>query len=199
MSLADAALFRASGYGSFFAWVEGVERDIEITGSTSTTRSHVTFYPRTVINTKIRVNLAFRSSSERNKFNLWMVRYQKRLSEDQVGPMQIIIPTIEFSAWGVPLSPLDFGSSQPSSVKHVSYEFEILDQQQRPKNPVVLPSDPTAKKFYPTGTQSSTGTMLYTEEELAYNESMQYLDAVVAPASTLPGGTQTGTIGYYGD
>lgn len=174
MSLADCALFRVTGYGSYLAWVEGVERDTEITGTTSNTRYHTTFYPRSVINTKMRINLAFANSSERNKFNYWMVRYQKKLSKDQVGPMQIIVPTIEFSAWGVPVSPLDFGSSQPSSVKHISYEFEILDQQQRPTNPVVLPSDPTARRFYPTGFQASGGSMLYTEEDAAY-EGTGYL------------------------
>jgi hypothetical protein len=199
MSLADAALFRATGHGSFFAWVEGVERDIEVTGSFSSTRSHNTFYPRSVIETKIRINLAFKNSTERNKFNDWMIEYQKKLSADRVGPMQITVPAIKFSAWGVPVSDLEFGSSQPSSVKHVPYEFEILDQRQTPKNPVLLPSDPTAKRFYPTGIQSSEGTMLYSEEELAYNEAMGALESVLAPASTLPNGTQTGTIGYYGD
>ena len=171
--IADLAYFSADGHGSRFTFVEGFSRGVQVQGSVSHTRNHVTFYPKKVMSSQFTVDVAFSSTEGRNIFNRWMQEYTYKRSNGNVGQMLVEIPARQFVAYGIPLNDLDFGHAAPeSAAKRVTYKFETVIATDRVKDPVHIPANDVVKHFYPTGVQLSGAlfdSKLYNEGEAVYD------------------------------
>ena len=154
-SAQSQAIFSAVGHGSRSAYCSGFRESVKIESVTTESRESQTFYPRHVYAGDFEVILTFRSEDDRDAFSAWMYDYAKKLSSGTANSMQVTIPALDFSSFGVPTGNFDYEQTIGQNPARMAVRFERTDGLTKVTGEPVIASNDVVIRFYPNGLQAS--------------------------------------------
>lgn len=151
-------------YGRRFVRVTELVHGLTIVSAESEASQRRAYYPVMAVQSDFSLTLEWKSTAERNGFNAWMRQYMRRVSgnDDSIsGYATVQIPDRGFTRNAVPHSTLDWQDSPELAKWMTRLTFvgasdpvdQTLTARQGGLSYLILPSDPVARHFYPTGNQ----------------------------------------------
>jgi hypothetical protein len=113
-------------YGTHRVRCNRVEHGMKVEGRPESAKSYRVWYPVRATRGGVALSLYFPNYSLYNAFQEWMERYGRRLSatNNQVGPMRIVIPSMSFDRTAIPVSGMEYGDSVGTTVHRCVIQFD---------------------------------------------------------------------------
>lgn len=116
----------AEDFGSKRVRVPKLSHGMDITGNTDSAKGYKAFYPIRRSKGSVSVSFVFPSYRSFDIFSKWMEAYGRRLAStnDQAGPMRVMIPAMNFNITAIPTSGWSRGDSVGSVVYTSTVNFD---------------------------------------------------------------------------